>query len=460
MTIKLNDSFSGMKEFIPIEKNKVKIYSCGPTVYSYASIGNLRTYIFSDVLKKALAYIGFQIDDAMNITDVGHLVGDGDEGEDKLQKKSTQENISISDIIDKYTNYFYKSLDEVNVKLPSKIYKASETIDTQIELIKILFEKGFAYTTSSGVYFDISKFPEYSKLINQKGSDQNEHSRKGVVVDRTKKNPQDFRLWQTSYPNHIMQWDSPWGRGFPGWHIECSAIIYKSLGQSIDIHTGGIDLRNTHSVNEIAQSKSAFNTNFVNFWMYNGIVLADGVKMAKSLNNIYKLEDLEERGIKKISLRYLYLNSHYSVPINFTFDSLYSIENALGKIYNFISMNKNLYDENIPINKDYKKKFINQIENNINTPGLLEVLWNVIRDENLSIQEKLVTIIDFDRVLSLDFINYFNIDIPNDIMELLDKRSQLRKDKKWNESDIIRNSLVEKGYTVIDLKDSSLIIKK
>lgn len=459
MTIRLNDSFSGMKEFIPIEKNRVKIYSCGPTVYSYASIGNLRAYIFSDVLKKSLEYIGFEIDDAMNITDVGHLVGDGDDGEDKLEKKANQEDLPILEIIDTYTDYFYKSLQNVNVKLPKKIYKASETIDTQIELIEKLFDKGFAYTTSNGVYFDVSMFPEYSKLINQTSSDQNEHSRIDVIIDKTKKNPQDFRLWQTSYPNHIMQWDSPWGRGFPGWHIECSAIIYKSLGESIDIHTGGIDLRNTHSVNEIAQSKSIFNTNFVNFWMYNGIVLVDGVKMAKSLNNIYRLEDIEEKGIKKISLRYLYLNSHYSVPINFTFDSINSVENALNRIYNFISINKNLYDENIHVNKVYKDKFINQIENNINTPGLLEVLWSVIRDDSLSIQEKLVTIIDFDRVLSLDFINYFNIDIPDEIVKLLEKRSQLRKDKKWNESDEIRDSLIKLGYKVIDLKDNSLIIK-
>jgi cysteinyl-tRNA synthetase len=459
MTVRLNDSFSNIKDFNPIENNKVKIYTCGPTVQSYIHIGNLRAYILSDILKKSLQYIGFEIDDAMNITDVGHLTTDGDEGEDKLEKKSKEENLSINNIIDRYTNYFYQTIARMNVTRTSKMYKASETIDTQIEMIKILEKKGFAYKTTTGVYFDISKFKDYSDLINQKSKDQKKVSRNTVVEDKTKKNAQDFRLWQTAYPEHIMQWDSPWGRGFPGWHIECSAIIYKALGENIDIHTGGIDLRNTHHVNEIAQSKSAFGGEFVNHWIHNGIVLIDGVKMSKSLNNIYKIEDIESKGYNILSLRYLYLNAHYSIPINFTFESLKSAENALNRIYNFIKINKNLYQADSVPNEKYKLKFIEQIENNINTPGMLDVLWGVIRDTKLDISEKLITILDFDRVLSLDFEKYFNIDIPEDIIGLLNKRNILRSDKQWKESDEIRDVINEKGFRIIDLKDKSFVIK-
>ncbi len=459
MTIKLKDSFEGIKEFKPLSQNEVKIYSCGPTVYKYVSIGNLRSFLFSDILKKSLEYVGFKISDVMNITDVGHLTTDGDEGEDKLEKEAILNKFSVMELAEFYTNDFYKNIEKLNIRFPKIISKASDNIDTQLEMIDILDSKGYVYKTSTGVYFDTSKYIGYEKLINQKGIDQKKYAREGVKKDKTKKNPQDFRLWQTSYPNHILQWDSKWGRGFPGWHIECSAIIYKFLGKEIDIHTGGIDLKSLHHVNEIAQSKAAFDSKFVNYWMHNEFVLSDGVKMSKSLNNAYLLSDLEKEGIPAIYLRYLYLNAHYSSLINFTFESLRSAQNALDKIYNFIRLNIDSYDPSSLVNDHYKKLFIGKIENDIDTPGMLEVLWAVVKDNNISSSERISTILDFDKVLSLNFLDCFNEKIPKEVLSLADDRSKLRNNQDWKSSDEIREKINLLGYSIIDLRDKYFLVK-
>ena len=459
MTIKIKDSFSDKKEFYTISGNEVKIYTCGPTVYSNVSIGNLRSFISSDILKKSLLYLGFDIKDVMNITDVGHLMNDLDEGEDKIQKKSEETGNDIYEIIDNYTKYFFNSIKKVNIKEPSIISKASENIDSIIEIIKILESKGFVYQTSTGVYFDVSKFPEYNNLINQTYKSQKSFARSSVVIDNTKKNQQDFRLWQTYYKNHIMQWDSPWGRGFPGWHVECSAIIYKYLGENIDIHTSGVDLKLTHNVNEISQSKSAFDGNFVNFWVHSGMLLIDNKKMSKSLNNIYLIEDLERKNFDPLALRYLYFNSHYSTTINFTFDSLLSAQSALKKLYEFITLNKDNYDTKSVVNKYYKDLFIKKIEDDLDTPGMLDVLWSMIKDTNLNNSEKIVTMLDFDNVFSFNFIDIFNSDVPEDLLKLLDLRNKYRLEKDWNNSDKIRNKINSLGYNVMDLKDKSFLIK-
>jgi cysteinyl-tRNA synthetase len=459
MTIKIKDSFSNKKEFYTISDNEVKIYTCGPTVYSNVSIGNLRSFISSDILKKSLVYLGFNIKDVMNITDVGHLMNDLDEGEDKIQKKSEETGNDIYEIIDNYTKYFFNSIKKVNIKEPSVISKASENIDSIIEIIKILESKGFVYQTSTGVYFDVSKFPEYDNLINQTNKNQKSFARTGVVVDKTKKNQQDFRLWQTYYKNHIMQWDSPWGRGFPGWHIECSAIIYKYLGENIDIHTSGIDLKLTHNVNEISQSRSAFDGNFVNFWVHSGMLLIDNKKMSKSLNNVYLIEDLEEKNFNPLALRYLYFNSHYSTTINFTFDSLLSAQNALKKLYEFIALNKANYDGKSVVNKNYKDLFIKKIEDDLDTPGMLDVLWTMVKDPNLNNSEKITTMLDFDNIFSFNFIDIFNSDVPNDLLELLNLRNKYRLEKDWDNSDKLRDKINSLGYNIIDLKDRSFLIK-
>jgi cysteinyl-tRNA synthetase len=319
MNLNIKDTFEGIKEFKPLSNKEVKIYSCGPTVYNFVTIGNLRSFITSDIIKKSLRFIGFKVLDVMNITDVGHLTGDADNTEDKIEVSAKKQNKDIHEIINFYTDYFFSVIDKVNIKQSNVIARASEEVQTQIELIKILEKKGFVYQSETGVYFDISKFSDYKKYARQDINLQLIGARKEVHKDKTKKHPYDFRLWQTSYPNHLMQWDSPWGRGFPGWHIECSAIIYKYLGESIDIHTGGTDLIYPHHVNEIAQSVSAFSSKFVNFWIHNEMVLLNGVKMAKSLGNVYLIEDIEKRGINPLVLRYFYMSAHFSSLINFTF---------------------------------------------------------------------------------------------------------------------------------------------
>ncbi len=461
MVFKLKDTQTGLHELNPIKDNTLKIYTCGPTVYNYISIGNLRTYIASDVLKKCLLYVGYKIEDVMNITDVGHLVTDSDTGEDKLDKKARSEGKSAYEIADFYTKYFYSSIDKVNVRLPQVISKATDNIDKQIEIIQILDKKGLVYKTDTGVYFDVSKIKDYEKLLGQDIDKQKIASREDVKIDTTKKNQADFRLWQTEYPNHEMQWDSPWGRGFPGWHIECAAIVNKFLGNHIDIHTGGYDLIFPHHFNEKLISESAFDSKFVNFWVHSGLLLVEGEKMSKSLENIYTIEDIESKGFDPLSLRYLFLTSHYSTKLNFTFSSLQSAQNALFRIYNFIKLNKSLFDKDKKVSLEYKNKFEEKIKNNVDSPGMIDVLWQVIKDKNLDTSSKITTILDFDRVLSLDLHKYLlTEEVPEDISNMLLERKEYRDNKEWNEADNLRIKIEDRGYIVIDLKDNTFVIKK
>ena len=461
MTQIIKDTFEGNKEFKPINEREVKIYSCGPTVYSFVTIGNLRAFVVSDIIKKSLRYLKFNISDVMNITDVGHLLEGVDDTDDKIERESKKQNKDVFEIIDLYTNYFLSSIEKLNIRKPNVLVKASDTIPSQIELIKILDSKGYVYQTETGVYFDISKFKDYEKYARQDLSFQITGAREEVVSDKSKRNAHDFRLWQTAYPQHVMQWDSPWGRGFPGWHIECSAIIYKYLGESIDIHTGGIDLIYPHHVNEIAQSEGAFSKKFVNFWIHNAMLLIDGVKMAKSLNNSYLIEDIEKKGFNPIALRYFYLNAHYSSLINFTFDALQSAENSLNKIYSFLRLNGGSFSKDYKVSEKYVKLFQSKISNDFDTPGMLSVLWSLIKDKDIDISTKLSTILDFDNVLSLDFYKYLNKEeVPSDVLELLGRRAILRNEQKWSDADNIRENIEKKGYTVIDMIDKSFVIKK
>ncbi len=461
MVVKLKDTQTGLSELNPIKDNILKIYTCGPTVYNYISIGNLRTYIASDILKKGLSYIGYDIEDVMNITDVGHLVTDSDTGEDKLDKKARSEGKSAYEIADFYTKYFYFSIEKVNIKLPKIISKATDNIDKQIEIIQILDKKGLVYKTNTGVYFDISKIMDYEDLLGQDIKKQKIASREDVKIDMTKKNQADFRLWQTEYPNHEMQWDSPWGRGFPGWHIECAAIVNKFLGNYIDIHTGGNDLIFPHHFNEKLISESAFDTKFVNFWVHSGLLIIEGEKMSKSLENVYTIDDIENKDFDPLSLRYLYLTSHYSTKLNFTFSSLQSAQNALFRIYNFIKLNRSLFDKDKKIDLRYKNKFEEKIANNIDSPGMIDVLWQVIKDRDLDTSLKIATILDFDRVLSLNLYKYLlDEEIPEDINNMILERKKYRDNKDWGEADNIRLKIEENGYIVIDLKDNTFVIKK
>ena len=461
MNLKIKDTFEGLKDFKPLNNKETKIYSCGPTVYNFVSIGNLRSFITSDIIKKSLRYLGFKISDVMNITDVGHLLEDSDNLEDKIEKEASKQKRNIYEIIDFYTKYFFSAIEKENIKKSGVLAKASDMIPEQIEMIEILEKKDFVYQTKTGVYFDISKFKDYEKYEKQNLLSLEEGARENVVKDRTKKHPYDFRLWQTAYPEHIMQWESPWGKGFPGWHIECSSIIYKYLGKTIDIHTGGTDLIYPHHVNEIAQSRSAFSTNFVNYWIHNEMMLVDGVKMSKSTGNIYTIEDIEKKNINPLALRYLYLNAHYSSLINFTFESLKSSESALNKIYNFLRLNGEYFTKENSKSEKYKDLFIQKISNDFDTPGMLDILHSLIKDKNIDINTKIATILDFDNVLSLDFHKYLNPKpISKDLQALIDTRSIARNRKEWDKADKIRTIIENKGYSIIDLEDKSFVIKK
>lgn len=462
MTFKLKDTFSGIREFIPFNKSEVKIYTCGPTVYDYVTIGNLRAFITADILKKSIKYLGYTTFHVMNITDVGHLLGDLEDTEDKLEKSSRIQNKTVWEVAQFYSDYFFSAVKKVNVDIPDVVSKATDTIQEQIEIIQLLEKKGYVYKTETGVYFDVSKVKDYSKLAKRDLNEQVSGVREKVVLDKTKKSQWDFRLWQTAYPDHQMQWDSPWGKGFPGWHIECSSIVHKFIGNSIDIHTGGIDLVFPHHTNEIVQSESAFGKPFVNFWVHNNFINIDGTKISKSLNNGYKIEDLENRGFNPISLRYLYMIAHYSSVINFTFDSLSSAQEALDKIYVYLKLNKEFYNKNAPVDPVYKEKFVSAIENNIDTPSMLEVLWGVFKDENLNqnIPVKIATLLDFDKVLGFNFINHISEDkLPADILKLVEDRKVARKNKNWILSDELRNNILSKGYLVIDTDSDTIIIR-
>lgn len=325
--LKIYNTLTRTKEdFKPIRDNHVYMYSCGPTVYSYAHIGNFRTYIFMDLIRRVLKYNGYKLKGVLNITDVGHLMRDGDDGEDKMVKASREERKTPLEIADFYTKVFFEDLQKLNIKKPEIIAKATDHIQEMIDYVKALEEKGYAYETSDGIYFDISKFPGYGKLSGINLEDQKAGAR--VEVNSEKRNPADFALWKKAEPEHIMQWPSPWGMGYPGWHIECSAMSLKYLGTPFDIHSGGVDHIPIHHENEIAQNEALTGKKSVNYWMHGEFMLVDGGKMSKSLGNIYTISQLEERGFSAMDFRFLCLNAHYRKKLNFTFEGLASAKTS------------------------------------------------------------------------------------------------------------------------------------
>src|SRR3989344_628835 len=332
-----------IEEFKHIKKRRAGLYTCGPTVYDFAHIGNLRTYIFEDILKRVLQYNDYKVDHAMNITDVGHLVGDGDEGEDKLEVGAKREGKSPLEIAKIYEIKFFADLAELNIIEPNQVLRATDSIKEQIEIIEILVEKGFAYKGNQAVYFDTSKFPDYGKLSGQKLSEKKTGARGDVVIDKDKKHPADFALWfflTGRYKHHVLHWSSPWGQGFPGWHIECSAISRKLLGQPFDIHCGGVDHIGTHHTNEIAQSEAAFDTPLANVWMHGEFLLIDSGRMGKSEGNLLTLSELKKRGFSPLDYRYMCLQAHYRTQLNFAWETLLGAHQTLERLYNFVSSSK------------------------------------------------------------------------------------------------------------------------
>ncbi|MDQ3244911.1 MAG: cysteine--tRNA ligase [bacterium] len=448
--------------FVPILEKEVGMYTCGPTVYDYAHIGNLRSYIFADILRKTLKYNGYNLKQVMNITDIGHLASDADSGDDKMTKGLLREGKELNlanmrTLAEFYTNKFKDDLKDLNIELPDVLCFASDYIKEDIELIQRLEQKGFVYKTNDGIYFDISKMPDYGILTGGK-KDWNENNTR-ININPEKKNPEDFALWKF---NNTIGFESPFGMGFPGWHIECSAMSMKFLGEQFDIHTGGIDHIPVHHTNEIAQSESATGKKpFVKYWLHHEFLDMSGDKMAKSNGNYLRIIDLKEK-INPITYRFWILMASYHTKMNFNWDALNGAETALGRLYHlYLNIGTDIGEINI----NYQEKFKGYINDDLDTPRALTVLWDLIKDENISNADKKATVLDFDKVLGLGFENLEikdeidEIEIPENIELLLSERKNAKEQKDFQKSDKIRAQINSLGYEVKDSPDGQKLIK-
>lgn len=441
-------------DFKELKRGRVGIYACGPTVYNYAHIGNLRTYVFEDILKRALLYNGYKVTHIMNITDVGHLTGDGDEGEDKMAKGAERENKTAWQIAKFYTLAFQKDLKNLNILRPNKFPKATDNIKEQIALIKKLEKKGFTYKTNDGVYFDTSKLNDYGKLAQL----DKQKLKAGARVEMgEKKNVTDFALWKFSpkEQKRQMEWKSPWGTGFPGWHIECSAMSAKFLGQPFDIHCGGIDHVSVHHTNEIAQSEAANDKPLANYWLHGEFVLMGEDKMAKSADNFITLDALKKRNISPLAYRYLLLQTHYRKQLTFSWEALAAAQNGLDHLYNAVRS----WGKSGPSCAGYEQKFLEAINNDLDTPGAMAIMWELLKDPVYPGSAKKRTILKFDKVLGLGLakLKKEKIIIPKEIQDLVSERDSARADKKWDKSDEIRKKIEAAGYAVEDTKEGTKI---
>ena len=443
------------EKFIPIDTKEIKIYSCGPTVYKDATIGNLRTNIFQDILRRILRYNGYKIKHVMNITDVGHLVSDGDEGEDKMIKSAKEEHKTPLEIANHYTELFFKDLKALNIETPEVVCKATEHIKEMIEYVQKLVENGYAYETSTAIYFDISKLDKYPILSNLNLEEQKAGAR--VEIDPEKRNPYDFALWIKAPENHLMKWDSPWGKSYPGWHIECSAMGRKYLGEQFDIHTGGIDLIPTHHENEIAQSKGACGKIPANYWLHGEYLLIDGGKMSKSLGNVYLLKDIINKGYDPLVYRLFTYSGHYRNKLNFTWDGIEATSKSLERLKNGYQVHKNGTDI---LDEDDKKQlsrieeeFHKAINDDMNMPLAMSFVWETIRYPKKS-KEIADLLLKFDTVLGLKIdepIQKQELEIPQDVLEMIEERKIARQNKDWAKADELREKIRSMGYEVRDV---------
>ncbi len=457
------------QDFKPLNKNVVGLYACGPTVYDFVHIGNLRTYIFEDILRRVLEYNRYNVRHIINITDVGHLVSDADSGEDKMLKALIREGKELNresmlDIADYYTQAFKNDLQALNIKEPVVWCKATEHIQEQIDMVKKLLENGYAYETDTAVYFDTAKLKEYGELANL----DLEGQQAGISVEKRsdKKNPHDFALWLKlvgEHKKHIMNWDSPWGKGFPGWHIECSAMSIKYLDERFDIHCGGTDHIGLHHTNERAQNIGAFGHPVVNFWMHGGFLTMKADKMSKSKHNFITLQELEKQGYSPLSYRYLCLNAHYRSYLTFSFEALKNSQNALNNLFKEIRKLKKLSAVKIMESqaaKDFKNEFLEIINNDLNMPQALALMWKLVKTEMVDSKEKYNILLDFDNVLGLGFddIGAEDIKIPKKVKILAEKRDKYRQEGDFEKADFIRKEIESMGYRVEDTDKGTIII--
>ena len=434
------------EEFRPIVAGKVGVYSCGPTVYWNQHIGHMYCYTQWGTLINFLRYIGDEVKWVMNVTDVGHLTSDADEGEDKMEKGAKRERLTVWEIAKKYEKQFTESLDAFNIVRPDVLCRATEHILEQIDLAKKIENNGFAYKTKTGLVFDTEKFIDYAKFANLKLGEMEAGAR--VEVDREKKHPWDFLLWVTNQPDNVMKWDSPWGVGFPGWHLECTAMSTKYLGETFDIHTGGTEHIGVHHTNEIAQGFGAFGHQTANYWLHNAwLVMKGGVKMSKSLGNGYTAGQLLEMGYDPLAHKYLVLTSHYRKGLEFSLESLKASQTALFKLREILEG----WENGGEVNQDYKKEFVEKISDDLAVPEVLALVWKLTKDEKLDDKSKKATILDFDRVLGLKLDKkQEEEEISTEILELTTLREKARGEKNWAESDRLREEIKSKGWEVED----------
>lgn len=460
--------------FRPLKKGVVGLYTCGPTVYHYAHIGNLRTYIFEDILERALIWNGYRVDRVMNITDVGHLTGDADEGVDKLEKGAAAEQKSVRQIAKFYTTAFLKDMRALNIRVPKTIAPATKYVPDQITLIKQLFKKGLAYDTARAVYFNTAKFRNYGALAGQSLEQKSIGARSEVVTDTDKRHPADFALWFKAvgrFEHHILRWPSPWGVGFPGWHIECSAISKKFLGQPFDIHTGGVDLIGTHHTNEIAQSSGAYGTPLAHFWMHGEHLLTDNEKMAKSSENLFTLMNLVERGGTPLSYRYFALSAHYRTPLNFSWSALRGARNgfhALVQRMLYLEYRAQFQTEYAPRERTEKarEQFRSFVNNDLNIPQALGYTHTLLRDTDMAAKypRSLLTLLyEFDEVFGLDLrrlakrYTVKNVLKNKKLRALVTQREELRSNQQFMQSDRLRKHINDLGYVLEDTPNGSYV---
>lgn len=460
------------EKFVPVEPGKAKIYNCGPTVYDDVHIGNLFSYTFRDILTRTLKFLGYKTTVVMNVTDVGHLVSDEDTGEDKLEKRAKEKKMSAQEVAKFFTDRVFKDFKKMNY-LPADYFpRAADHVKEMIAIIKKLEAGGYTYITELGVYFDVSKFKDYGRLSGQKLEDKMSQVREDLVADPEKKHPADFALWlftKGEHAHHEMKWDSPWGEGFPGWHIECSAMSEKYLGLPLDIHTGGMDNMPVHHENEIAQTESASGKKMANFWMHNEMIMVDGEKMSKSKGNFYTLADVEQKGFNPLTLRYSFLNTHYRTRFNFSWDSMAAARTSRLSLLGYVkglsymlSVGRKKGPEEIvglarerKVEKSYFEGFKEKVADDLNVPAALGVMWEMVKDEGVDPEDQLAMLLQFDAVLGLKLAEAgeeVDIEEGKKIEALVSDRDTLRKSDKWKEADKVREQIEKLG---VELEDTS-----
>jgi len=457
MPLKLYDTYTrSVRDFEPLHPPEVGMYTCGPTVYDYAHIGNLRTYIFEDVLRRALAFNGYTVKHVMNITDVGHLTSDADTGEDRMEKGSRRTGMSAWEIAEMYTREFQADMERLNIQQPTIWCRATDHIAEQIETVKCIEAQGFTYRTSDGIYFDTSKLPDYGYL----GRLDIEGLQSGARVDRgEKRNITDFALWKFSPPGQQrqMEWDSPWGVGFPGWHIECSAMSAKYLGPFFDIHCGGEDHVTVHHPNEIAQTQACYGTRLANFWLHGYFLQIDEARMGKSAGNFLRVQTLIEQGYDPLAYRFMCLGAHYRSRLSFTWEGLDGAQTALNRLHTAMYA----WGEPGALDEDYVDKFAAHVNDDLNMPRVLALTWDLVKSD-LPDATKKATLLFFDQVMGLRLAEWKPVEaaIPAEIMALVEQRTVARKEKRWKDADALRAQVTAAGYEIEDTPQGPRVRKR